>query len=236
MTDNLPSTPEGDLIRRAREVAIPKLSIRAAAKRIGMSPDHWGYVERGYRYTTQGEAPRPFSAPAATVAKMAHAVGITSDELADDGQRLDAADILIGIEHQEVAEAVRREGRPVALVAPVAVVAPAPVRPAVSRRPPIDFSGGDRAALRPFLEPVLRQAFGMLGITDRYGPAIDPSELPELEAAMAAVPGHLLFPDSSREAALWDDPALLLREKLDLLGRTRQLAAEADQREHRRPA
>ena len=100
----------------------------------------------------------------------------------------------------------------------------------------------DRAALEPFIRPVLQAAYGMLRVTDRFGPVpLDPCEHPQLEAAIAALPGILLFPGDSpaavHERQLWDDPALFLREKLDILGRTRQLAAEAGQQEqHRRPA
>ena len=232
MTDNLPSTPEGDLIRRAREVAIPKLSIRAAAKRIGMSPDHWGYVERGYRYTTQGEAPRPFSAPAATVAKMAHAVGITSDELAEDGQRLDAADILIGIEHQEVFGA-HREAR---LVAPVAVPAPMPGRP---DRPEIPFDDGDPVGLHPWRQQVLREVYAAVGIASRLGPGElpDPSELPGAEATLAMLPpSRRPFRSVQVEADTWDDTELLLNERVSLIAMMRRLGAVADELEHRRPA
>lgn len=107
MNDLPPPTAEGELIRQARDLAIPRLSIRAAAARISMSPEQWGNIERGYRYTKLDNPPRPFTAPAATIAKMARAVGVTSDQLAG-ARREDAARVLD--------EILRREGR----TAPVA--------------------------------------------------------------------------------------------------------------------
>lgn len=90
MNDLPAPTAEGKLIRQARELAIPKLSIRAAAARIGMSPEQWGNIERGYRYTKQDDPHHPLSAPATTIAKMANAVGVTSEQLTGAG-RDDAA-------------------------------------------------------------------------------------------------------------------------------------------------
>ena len=102
MADDLPRpTPEGQLIRRVRDLAIPKLSIRAAAARIGMSAEQWGYVERGYFPGRSGNPPRPFSPPAATLAKMAHALRITPGRLEAEGQRPDAAEVLREIIRQD---------------------------------------------------------------------------------------------------------------------------------------
>lgn len=93
MTD-LPRTPEGRLIRRVREQAIPKLTIRAAAARIGMSPEQWGYAERGY-VPRRGDTPeRDFHPPAATLASMASGLGISPERLESEGERPDAAEIL----------------------------------------------------------------------------------------------------------------------------------------------
>ncbi len=100
--DALGPTPEGQLIRQVRDLSIPRLSIRAAAKRIGLSAEQWGYVERGYRPAGAGQPPRPFSPPAATLAKMAHALRITPERLESEGQRPDAAEILREILHHEV--------------------------------------------------------------------------------------------------------------------------------------
>lgn len=95
-------TPEGQLIRQVRDLSIPRLSIRAAAKRIGLSAEQWGYVERGYRPAGAGQPPRPFSPPATTLAKMAHALEIAPERLESEGQRPDAAEILREILHREV--------------------------------------------------------------------------------------------------------------------------------------
>jgi hypothetical protein len=113
MNDLPAPTAEGKLIRQARELAIPRLSIRAAAARIGMSPEQWGNIERGYRYTKPNDPPRPFShAPATTIAKMASAVGISPEHLESEGKRPDAADILREIERREsTAQPPRHEKR-----------------------------------------------------------------------------------------------------------------------------
>jgi hypothetical protein len=95
MVDDLPRpTPEGKLIRRVRSLSIPKLSIPAAAARIGLSAEQWGYVERGYYPARDGNPPRPFSPPTATLAKMAHALRITPERLEAEGKRPDAAESL----------------------------------------------------------------------------------------------------------------------------------------------
>jgi hypothetical protein len=97
-------TPEGKLIRRVREVAIPKLSIRVAADRIGMSAENWGYVERGYRPSRNGEPAQPLTPIAGTLARMAHALGISPERLADEGQRPDAAAMLREMRPREEAD------------------------------------------------------------------------------------------------------------------------------------
>src|SRR5437588_11465440 len=102
MTDDPPRpTPEGQLIRRARSLSIPKLTIPSAARRIGLSAEQWGYVERGYYPARGGNPPRPFSPPAATLAKMAYSLQITPERLESEGQRADAAEILREILHHE---------------------------------------------------------------------------------------------------------------------------------------
>lgn len=101
MGDGLPGpTPEGHLIRRVRGLTIPKLSIRNAAARIGMSAEQWGYVERGYLPSRGGKSPQPFSPPAATLARMAYALEITPERLESEGQRPDAAEVLREMERQ----------------------------------------------------------------------------------------------------------------------------------------
>lgn len=81
-----PRTPEGKLIRRARS----RLSIPAAAARIGISTMHWGNIERGWRSTGSGKQEAVTGTPT-MIALMARAVGLTPDELAAQGERPDAA-------------------------------------------------------------------------------------------------------------------------------------------------
>lgn len=81
MAEDLPDpTPEGQLIRRVREGLRPRLPVAEAAKRAGISPDTWGNVERGYRTPKRGHHVRVV-ATAATLAHMAHTVGLSADDL-----------------------------------------------------------------------------------------------------------------------------------------------------------
>ena len=94
MTADTPSTPEGQLIRTARERAVPRLTIAAAAQRTGISAEQWGTVERGHTRARPGSPTRRFSAPRMTVARMAAAVGgVTPADLEACGRK-DAADEL----------------------------------------------------------------------------------------------------------------------------------------------
>jgi hypothetical protein len=95
-----PANPVGTLIRSARELQVPKMSIRAAAARIGLSPEQWGNIERGYRYAKEGDAPREFAPPAPTIAKMASIVGVTPAQLTAAG-RADAAAALEEIRRRD---------------------------------------------------------------------------------------------------------------------------------------
>ena len=105
-------TPEGRLIRHVRNLSIPKLTIPAAAARIGLSAEQWGYIERSYYPARDGNPPRPFSPPAATLAKMAYALRIAPERLESEGQRPDAAEILREILRQEGGAAAAPEPPP----------------------------------------------------------------------------------------------------------------------------
>lgn len=104
--DRPPPTAEGDLIRRVRQQRTPKLSIPAAAKSVGMSKENWGYIERGHQPTGGGEH-RRVVAPADTLARMANAVGVTTDQLREV-DRQDAARILQGMLDEQSAPPGRR--------------------------------------------------------------------------------------------------------------------------------
>lgn len=88
--DMPPPTPEGELIRTAREAHIPRLSIREAARRVGLSFEIWGATERGYQSLGRGKPVRKADSSHVTVAQMAFAVGVSPEELAETG-RADAA-------------------------------------------------------------------------------------------------------------------------------------------------
>jgi hypothetical protein len=91
MDQRPPQPPEGELIEGAARRM--KISIRAAAKRAGMSYGRWRQIVKGYQNVSPGEF-AIVRAPAATVAKMAAVVGVTPEELGTAGKRADAAEEL----------------------------------------------------------------------------------------------------------------------------------------------
>jgi transcriptional regulator with XRE-family HTH domain len=91
---------ESDLIQRRRVANVPPLSRRQAAARAGISPSQWSDVERGSKRAGPGIVV-PVRATAETLAKMAAAVGVTADELANAG-REDAADRIRSATRQEL--------------------------------------------------------------------------------------------------------------------------------------
>lgn len=91
--------PEAKLIRIAREAA--RIQVRAAARAAGVSKSHWAAVEAGYE--RRDGLYRPMSGTsAATIAHMAHAVGLPPERLEVAG-RPDAAEVLSEIIAQEAA-------------------------------------------------------------------------------------------------------------------------------------
>src|SRR6185437_8448534 len=94
-----PQPPVMQLIQKRR-----KQSIRQAALAAGISEARWRQLESGARSTRLGYAPEP--APPGTLARMAHAVGVTAAELRDNGEE-EAAAILeeLAAEHAAQAEA-----------------------------------------------------------------------------------------------------------------------------------
>jgi hypothetical protein len=81
--------PEGELIARA--MVRRNMSARAAAPQADMSEARWRQIVNGYQRVAGQEL--PVTAPAATLARMARAVGVTPEELENTG-RSDAAHIL----------------------------------------------------------------------------------------------------------------------------------------------
>lgn len=83
--------PEGLLIAEALRRS--GMSARSAASAAGISDTRWRHIVSGYQPAGQGNY-IPVSAPAETLARMAQAVGVTPDQLADAG-RGDAAGELL---------------------------------------------------------------------------------------------------------------------------------------------
>ena len=91
MTTSLPPPPEAELIRERREAQVPRLSMREAARRAGLSAPWWRMLETGVRRVKGQDFPE--RANAETLARMAQTVGVTGAELTAAG-RADAAAIL----------------------------------------------------------------------------------------------------------------------------------------------
>ncbi|MGL3805885.1 helix-turn-helix domain-containing protein [Paeniglutamicibacter sp. R2-26] len=88
MTHEAP--PEGQLIANAQKRL--GLSARKAAMLAGISDSRWRHIVNGYQPVGQGQV-IPVRAPADTLARMAHVVGVSPKELAESG-RADAAEEL----------------------------------------------------------------------------------------------------------------------------------------------
>lgn len=89
MTTTPPQLPEGALIASAQAQHSPRLSNRKAAGLAGMSEGRWRHIVAGYQTVSAG-VHVPVVPPAETLARMAHAVGVTPAQLRDVG-RADAA-------------------------------------------------------------------------------------------------------------------------------------------------
>lgn len=85
--------PEALLLEEARK-RIPKKrnAVAKVAKRAGISEGRWRQIAKGYQQATK-ETRVAVRAPADTLARMAHAVNVTADQL-DEAGRSDAADIV----------------------------------------------------------------------------------------------------------------------------------------------
>lgn len=168
--------------------------------------------ERGveYRIVSDIERARRSNFHAVTIAEIERAYKLPAGAVA---RYLDGG----SLEPQPLADT----GAPRALHAPAA-------------RALVDFTEGEKPeVLRPYIEPVLRAAYDALDVLDRLGGDIpDPSEVPGMEQAVAAVPGALL-PLTPKETDLWDDRRLMLREKLVIIARSRQLNAQMDEQARR---
>lgn len=203
--------PEGRLIAAAAEHQ--ELSIREAARRAGISYGRWRQITSGFQNVSPGSY-AAVRAPARTLAKMAQAVGVTPDELAGAG-REDAAQVL--------AEMQRREADA------------APPRLKASPRRKAAPPASNDPDLRPWRQQVLREAYEAAGILGRLSPGElpEPDQVPGLEEVLLGLPGALIF-DADHEISAWDNPALPLQRKVNVIALTRRLGAQADERERKR--
>lgn len=102
MTDRPEPPPWGTLFAAA--LRSTGISAREAARRAGISEGRWRQISSGYQVVSPGVYAR-VRGPAATLAKMAAAVGVTAAELRASG-RHDAADALL---RQQAAEALPQQ-------------------------------------------------------------------------------------------------------------------------------
>jgi hypothetical protein len=205
---DLSSPPEGQLIRSARDRAIPKLSIPVAAARIGISPEHWGNIERGYKSAGAGREPARVDASPELLAKMAGVVGVMPDQLTEAG-REDAARVLV--------EIMRRDIRP----------APPPTTRRVR-----DFAlVEDEEGLRPYISDVRRDLYAVVGA--KFPPGQEVQEMPQLEELLATLPGGRVLA-TGYEAELWDTPEQTQVEKVRMIAILRRMLAEGVPSQDRR--
>ena len=104
-----------------------------------------------------------------------------------------------------------------------------------SSRRGVEF-GSDPEGLNQYIQPILKAAYTILGVIDRF-PADDlpdPYEFKTGVAAVSSIPGELLFPDSATDAGTWDNPRFSVRQKLDLIAKGHRFGAEMDEREQGR--
>ncbi len=86
-----PKQPEeARIIDAAQKSAVPRISMREAAKRSGMSDGRWRQIVKGYQGTGTGRI--PVVAPDETLARMALAVGVTDSQLVEAGRPAAAED------------------------------------------------------------------------------------------------------------------------------------------------
>lgn len=89
MTERPEAPPEGELIKAALEAS--PLTQRAAARRAGISDTRWRQIVSGYQAI--GGVKVPFRTRDETLARMAHAVGVSPEQL-EAVDRAGAADAL----------------------------------------------------------------------------------------------------------------------------------------------
>jgi hypothetical protein len=117
------------------------MSIREASRHAKISYGRWRQITSGYQNVSPGVYAQ-VKAPAATVARMAQAVGVTPEQLEAEGDRPDAAAIL-----RKTLSSQAGADRP---------LAGATLLPLPSRRPP-DDDGFIRPQYEPSLEEFARE-------------------------------------------------------------------------------
>jgi hypothetical protein len=113
MTDDLPAQrPEGEILKKAQRAS--GQSIRQVATSAGMSDARWRQIVNGYMHVSGVNA--EVVAPPKTLARMAHVVGVTPEQLVSAG-REDAADALEDLQREAQNADVQGTSAPVPAVA-----------------------------------------------------------------------------------------------------------------------
>ncbi|GAB3115975.1 hypothetical protein GCM10027160_24180 [Streptomyces calidiresistens] len=97
MTTSRPApTPEGAAITAAQKRA--RISVRRAAEAAGISEGRWRQIASGYQVVGRGNYVPVSGAPADTIARMAHVVGLTPQDLDATGRRDAATELALMLE------------------------------------------------------------------------------------------------------------------------------------------
>lgn len=102
MSEHPDQLPEGALIADALKRS--RLSARKAAERAGMSEGRWRQIVKGYQTVSAGVT-APVRGPAETVARMAHVVGVTPEQLEEAGREDAAAELRALLPHVRIHDA-----------------------------------------------------------------------------------------------------------------------------------
>lgn len=102
MTERPEQRPEGALIQNAMKKRFKPLTARLVAPKAGIGEARWRQIVNGYTSPASGVYMEVI-APAATLARMAHVVGVTPEQLEEAG-RADAADLLRTLPDEQVVD------------------------------------------------------------------------------------------------------------------------------------
>lgn len=138
--------PEAALIQTALKSA--RLSARSAAKRAGISDARWRQIVSGYQSVSGSYI--AVRAPAETLARMAHTVGLAADQLAEAGREDAAQELQELIDTQPASPAADYTSDPhIEAVAQLLATLPPEAQEEVLRRIGRGLPGTEEQAVAP---------------------------------------------------------------------------------------